>query len=555
MPDNPIILDIQGEDGFALDMQDSDGLDFETQPFSKGDPGKSAYQVAVDNGFSGTEEEWLASLVGPQGPQGIQGPQGSTGPRGERGEPGEQGPQGIQGIQGIQGEQGVQGERGEPGPTGSTGPQGPAGPQGQAGPQGVAGNDGFSPTATVTKSGSVATITITDKNGTTTANVYDGSGGGGNVNSVNGQTGDVVLTASDVGALSDSTVIPSKTSELTNDAGYISSYTETDPVFTASAAHGITSTDITNWNNKSDFSGDYDDLTDKPEIDDVYWCTYGTTTSAQIETALTAGKIPMVKYQDYVYTLRYRNSATNHRFVCNYGGKEKSVVCQSGTWMPNGDLTFLTTSYTAPVTSVNGQTGAVTVSVPTKVSDLTNDAGYISSYTETDPVFSASAAAGITSSDISDWNGKADGNHTHTVSDITDFPTIPSVLSIYPVGAIYISTVSTSPASLFGGTWEQLSGQFLLASSSTHTAGSTGGSETVTLTVDQMPSHQHKPLYMDSTSYKLRNRGNFGGGSYSSAVTTEGTANNNIFTANTGGGKAHNNMPPYLAVYMWKRTA
>lgn len=381
MPDNPIILDIQGEDGFALDMQDSDGLDFETQPFSKGDPGKSAYQVAVDNGFSGTEEEWLASLVGPQGPQGIQG---------------------------IQGEQGIPGERGEQGPTGSTGPQGPAGPQGQAGPQGVAGNDGFSPTATVTKSGTVATITITDKNGTTTANVYDGSGGGGNVNSVNGQTGDVVLTASDVGALSDSTVIPSKTSDLTNDSGFITSYTETDPVFTASAAHGITSTDITNWNNKSDFSGDYDDLTDKPEIDDVYWCTYGTTTSAQIETALTAGKIPMVKYQDYVYTLRYRNSATNHRFVCNYGGKEKSVVCQSGTWMPNGDLTFLTTSYTAPVTSVNGQTGAVTVSVPTKVSDLTNDAGYISSYTETDPVFSASAAAGITSSDISDWDGKAE---------------------------------------------------------------------------------------------------------------------------------------------------
>ena len=131
--------------------------------------------------------------------------------------------------------------------------------------------------------------------------------GGGAVDSVNGQTGDVVLTASDVGALSDSTV-----------------------------------------------------------IDDVYWCTYGTTTSAQIETALTAGKVPMVKYQDYVYTLRYRNSATNHRFVCNYGGKEKSVVCQSGTWMPNGDLTFLTTSYTAPVTSVNGQTGAVTVTVPTK---------------------------------------------------------------------------------------------------------------------------------------------------------------------------------------------
>ena len=71
MPENPIILDIQGNDGFELEFEDSEGLDFETQPYSKGDPGKSAYQVAVDNGFSGTEEEWLASLVGPEGPPGT----------------------------------------------------------------------------------------------------------------------------------------------------------------------------------------------------------------------------------------------------------------------------------------------------------------------------------------------------------------------------------------------------------------------------------------------------------------------------------------------------
>ena len=252
MPENPIILDIQGEDGFTLDMQDSDGLDFEAQPFSKGDPGKSAYQSAVDCGFEGTEEEWLASLVGPQGPQGIQGPQGSTGPRGERG---------------------------EPGPTGSTGPQGPAGPQGQAGPQGVAGNDGFSPTATVTKSGSVATITITDKNGTTTATVSDGAG---DVESVNGKTGAVVLDADDVGALPDS-------------------YTETDPVFTASAAHGISSSDITNWDGKQDAltAGDGIDITtsiisNTQGIEYIVGTQAASTnawTGASTDTSLKVGKI------------------------------------------------------------------------------------------------------------------------------------------------------------------------------------------------------------------------------------------------------------------------
>lgn len=178
--------------------------------------------------------------------------------------------------------------------------------------------------------GKTGTVTILPTGGTTgqvlakaSGSNYDvewvnQSGGGGAVDSVNGQTGTVVLDASDVGALPDNTT-----------------------------------------------------------INDVYWCTYGTTTSAQIETALTAGKIPMVKYGDYVYTFRYKSSTTNHRFVCNYGGKEKSIACQSGTWIPNGDLTFLTTSYTPPVTSVNGQTGAVSLSIPTKTSDLTNDSGYI----------------------------------------------------------------------------------------------------------------------------------------------------------------------------------
>lgn len=66
----------------------------------------------------------------------------------------------------------------------------------------------------------------------------------------------------------DANSIPTKTSDLTNDNGFITSYTETDPVFNASAAKNITSSDITNWNNKSDFSGSYNDLTNKPTIPD-----------------------------------------------------------------------------------------------------------------------------------------------------------------------------------------------------------------------------------------------------------------------------------------------
>ena len=85
-----------------------------------GDDGKSAYDLAVENGFEGTVTEWLESLKGEKGETGAQGPQG------EKGETGAQGPQGEQGPQGIQGEQGPQGEKGETGESGTNGENGTA---------------------------------------------------------------------------------------------------------------------------------------------------------------------------------------------------------------------------------------------------------------------------------------------------------------------------------------------------------------------------------------------------------------------------------------------
>lgn len=86
---------------------------------------------------------------------------------------GKDGAQGERGEQGIQGEKGEKGDRGE---TGATGATGATGPKGDTGATGAAGKDGYSPTATVTKSGDTATIKITDKNGTTSAQIKDGTG-------------------------------------------------------------------------------------------------------------------------------------------------------------------------------------------------------------------------------------------------------------------------------------------------------------------------------------------------------------------------------------------
>ena len=120
------------------------------------------------------------------------------------------------------------------------------------------------------------------------------------------------------------------------------------------------------------------------------------------------------------------------------------------------------------------------------------------------------------------------------------------MLEIYPVGAVYISVNSTSPASLFGGTWESISGRFLLGADSTYAAGSTGGEETHTLTIDEMPAHRHA-IYMNGET----NSGEFWG---PNAVTPQSKEIANA-TDTSGGNHPHNNMPPYLAVYMWKRVS
>ena len=119
-----------------------------------GKDGKSAYEIAVENGFKGTEEEWLASLKGEQGPKGDtgstgpQGPQGEPGPKGDTGPAGPKGDRGPQGLPGAVGPAGERGPKGEAGPQGLTGPEGPKGEPGatgKEGPQGPAGKDGVSP--------------------------------------------------------------------------------------------------------------------------------------------------------------------------------------------------------------------------------------------------------------------------------------------------------------------------------------------------------------------------------------------------------------------------
>lgn len=106
---------------------------------AQGIQGLSAYQVAVQHGFEGTEDEWLISL---KGEKGETGPKGDKGDTGEKGATGERGPQGLQGERGLQGDRGEKGEQGIQGPVGPKGEQGEQGIQGIQGPQGEPGPQG-----------------------------------------------------------------------------------------------------------------------------------------------------------------------------------------------------------------------------------------------------------------------------------------------------------------------------------------------------------------------------------------------------------------------------
>ena len=135
----------------------------------------------------------------------------------------------------------------------------------------------------------------------------------------------------------------------------------------------------------------------------------------------------------------------------------------------------------------------------------------------------------------------------------------------YPVKSVYITFDNTfDPNKHFGGTWERIRNRFLWAATENGVMGATGGEESHTLTVNEMPSHKgHLSAGIAGTApYE---KGNYKGYLDSSTMTAHGDIGRgwNVYSGNemhpaseaVGGGQPHNNMPPYLAVYTWKRTA
>ena len=249
-----------------------------------------------------------------------------------------------------------------------------------------------------------------------------------------------------------------------------SEYVETDPVFLASPAHSITSTDIDNWNSMVASSGGITGITMNGE-------NKGNSGVVDLGTVLTEHQSLSNYYtKSQIDNAGYLTSETDPTVPAwakestkpSYTATEVGAVPRSRT--VNGKALSSNITLTASdVGALPDDTELFSGSyndlsnkptIPTKTSDLTNDSGFITSYTETDPVFVASAAHGITNQDITNWNNKVDESDLADVAtsgsydDLTDKPTIPTVptnVSAFTNDAGYTTNTGTLTGVNFNG--------------------------------------------------------------------------------------------------------
>jgi hypothetical protein len=193
----------------------------------------------------------------------------------------------------------------------------------------------------------------------------------------------------------------------------------------------------------------------------------------------------------------------------------------------------------------------------------TGNAAKIVKGTEIDDEFEALEIAVATKADIASptFTGTPTAPTAATTTNTTQLATTafvqqeitanaPDLSVLYPVGSVYINAaVSTNPGTLLGfGTWAAFgAGRVLVGLDAGDvdfdTVEETGGAKTHTLTVDEMPSHTHTQAGSDDSAHLQ----------FGAPADDFGEADSQ--TGATGGGQPHNNLQPYIVVYMWKRTA
>ena len=231
-------------------------------------------------------------------------------------------------------------------------------------------------------------------------------------------------------------------------------------------------------------------------------------------------------------TTKAREAQTSANNAKQYADEAKESASLVGQ-----DVTQLKQDVRNLQTSVNENTSDIS-SLNTKVNSNTSD------------ISSLNTKVNSNTSDISSLTTKVNNNS----SQITTLHSMLAVYwkTIYPVGSIYISTSATfNPQTVWGGTWKKTAdGRCLIGANSTYPLGSTGGEATHLLTQNEMPSHSHNTV----NKYILANEA--GEHPVYFKQGTDSHVNQSArLTDEVGGNIPHNNMQPYLAVYIWERTA
>ena len=203
------------------------------------------------------------------------------------------------------------------------------------------------------------------------------------------------------------------------------------------------------------------------------------------------------------------------------------------------------------------------------------------SYTKTNWQDAPSTATPITATQlnrmekgIEDCSGQGNANELAIAANAEAIQTLESgiqlgsisitqlLLMAHPIGSIYLSTATTSPADLFGGTWERIKGKFIWGIGDGETAGVTGGEKTHTLTEAELPAIDGRIATAVVGSHNTNGVTGHAYGTNFGSVTkpiigAEGKANGVQYGYGYkfGNGQAHNNMPPYYGAYIWRRTA
>ena len=163
--------------------------------------------------------------------------------------------------------------------------------------------------------------------------------------------------------------------------------------------------------------------------------------------------------------------------------------------------------------------------------------------------------SGDVSAPAINFTGETDITLETTIQSIDNIKTL-LLDFIYPVGSIYMNFINVNPQDKFGGAWQRLKDKFLLGVGDDYAENTTGGQPTVTLTTNQMPSHGHivEIAYSQTGGQTGTDGWIIKDNSFEEIIDTDSFLYRNVTNvSSTGGGQAHENMPPYQTVYMWRR--